>query len=70
MTEWVMEHPWMTFFIAMTILVLISNTVANICKVIQTKITIREAIDKQERLEDKVPITINMNTKTKEGEHS
>jgi len=67
MTEWIMEHPWMTFFIAMTILMLISNVVSNICKVIQAKIIIREAIDKQEGAEDKVPITINISTRTKEG---
>ena len=34
MSEWIMVHPWMTFFLAALALLVIDSAIANICKVV------------------------------------
>ena len=34
MTEWCMAHPWMTFWIVITALIVIGNIVENLCRIV------------------------------------
>lgn len=34
MSEWIMVHPWMTFFLVLVIITAIAQSICNICKVI------------------------------------
>ena len=35
MTQWIMAHPWMTFFIVIVGLFILDSIIANICNCIQ-----------------------------------
>lgn len=34
MSEWIMAHPWMTFFLAALALLVIDSAISNICKMV------------------------------------
>lgn len=35
MTQWIMAHPWMTFFIVIVGLLILDSIIANICNCVQ-----------------------------------
>lgn len=33
--DWIMAHPWMTFFLAVMLIYAVDNTIANICRALR-----------------------------------
>lgn len=53
MAEWCMAHPWMTFFLAMTTLIVGDDILSHICKIIAVISSQKSAIKLMDRAEGK-----------------